>query len=45
MPCRNCPYALLDKNLKIGCHHDDPAVAGKYGPAKCEEEDIWRKQQ
>lgn len=37
MPCKRCPYALLDANMKIGCHADDPAVSGKYGPTACGE--------
>lgn len=40
MPCKNCPYCLLDKNMKIGCHADDPEVKGKYGPTKCEDDDL-----
>ena len=38
MPCKRCPYALLDKNFKIACHAEDPAIAGKYGPCACDDE-------
>ena len=38
MPCKNCPYALLDKHMKIACHADDPAYRGKFGRTACADE-------